>query len=256
MAHIVAITLKKGGVGKTTTTANLGAALALRGKRVLLIDSDAQANLSILFLGTVAAERIAAGLYEVYTDQIPLTDVIIPIPDYRCLHLVPATKALDNVDTALSSAPGRELTLREKLNDIVDNYDWILIDCPPSTTTLTQNALTASNWYILPIATEILAWEGSDKLTDTIKLIQRRVNPSLQLLAVLPTMYDSRTLHGREILQSLQAKHGHFVSAPIPHTVKFPDSIVTQKPLVALDPKHPGALAYEELADEVISRAS
>lgn len=250
MARIVAIILQKGGTAKSVTTANLGTALAEQGQRVLLIDLDPQASLTES-LG-VKPTDLQRSLHEVLMGEIALPDVSIPIGH---ITLVPSVIDLASAELFMNAEVGRDQILTEALAPVLDQYDWILIDCPPSLSLLTLNALTAADSYLVPCETQFLALRGLDHLTKTIERVKRRTNPRLTLLGVLPTKFNPRTVLDNDVLAELRSRYPGKVFEPIKFSVRFSESTVAGQPLIIYDPKHPGAQAYRELA-EVISRAS
>ncbi|MFV9505977.1 MAG: ParA family protein [Oscillochloridaceae bacterium umkhey_bin13] len=249
MARIVAIILQKGGTAKSVTTANLGMALAERGQRVLLIDLDPQASLTES-LG-VKPTDLHRSLHEVLIGEAALREVALPIGP---LTLIPSVIDLASAELLMSAEVGRDQILTEALAPVLDQFDWILIDCPPSLSLLTLNALTAADEYLVPCETQFLALRGLDHLTKTIERIRRRTNPRLGLLGVLPTKYNPRTTLDNEVLAELRARYPGKVFEPIKFSVRFSESTVAGKALLEYDPKHPGAQSYRDLA-EVVSRA-
>jgi chromosome partitioning protein len=249
MARIIAIILQKGGTAKSVTTANLGMALAERGQRVLLLDLDPQASLTES-LG-VKPTDLTRSLHEVLLGEVALLDVAIPIDSFT---LIPSVIDLASAEILMSAEVGRDQILTEALAPALDQFDWILIDCPPSLSLLTLNALTAADEYLVPCETQFLALRGLDHLTRTIERIKRRTNPRLRLLGVLPTKFNPRTTLDNEVLAELPTRYPGKVFDPVKFSVRFSESTVAGKPLLAYDPKHPGAQTYRDLA-EVISRA-
>lgn len=247
MARIIALANQKGGVSKTTSAINLGAALAELDRRVLLIDLDPQASLTAA-LGVNPAE-LPASIHDVLVRKTPLPEIIITAAG---LHVAPATIDLAAAEIHLLNEIGREQVLAEALADVAEMFDDILIDCPPSLGQLTINALTAADAVLIPIECSYLALRGVDQLTDTIAKIRRRSNPQLRLLGVLPTMYEGRTLHEREVLADLRRRFPDHVYDPIPRSVRFRDSTLAGIPLLAYDSSHPGAAAYRALARKVL----
>lgn len=247
MARIIALANQKGGVSKTTSAINLGAALAELDRRVLLIDLDPQASLTAA-LGVNPAE-LPASIHDVLVRKTPLPEIIITAAG---LHVAPATIDLAAAEIHLLNEIGREQVLAEALADVAEMFDDILIDCPPSLGQLTINALTAADAVLIPIECSYLALRGVDQLTDTIAKIRRRSNPQLRLLGVLPTMYEGRTLHEREVLADLRGRFPDHVYDPIPRSVRFRDSTLAGTPLLAYDSSHPGAAAYRALARKVL----
>jgi chromosome partitioning protein len=252
-ARIISMVNQKGGVGKTTSTVSLGAALAGYGRRVLLVDFDPQGALSVA-LG-VNAYELDLTVYNLLTQpDCHVGDVIIPTV-VENLDLLPSNIDLSAAEVQLVSEVGREHALSRVLAPIVDEYDVILIDCQPSLGLLTVNALAASQGVIIPMETEYFALRGVALLKDTIDKVISRINPDLQIIGVLATMYDPRTLHSREVLQTVRQAFGDSVfQTVISRTVKFPDSAVAGEPITTFAPTSSGANAYRQLAREVLAR--
>lgn len=252
-ARVISMVNQKGGVGKTTSTVSLGAALAGYGRKVLLVDFDPQGALSVA-LG-INPNEIDLSIYNLLTQSdCHIGDVIVStrVPG---LDLVPSNIDLSAAEVQLVSEVGREYALQRVLAPIIEDYDIVLIDCQPSLGLLTLNALTASTEVIIPMETEYFALRGVALLKDTIDKVVSRLNPQLRIVGVLPTMYDPRTLHGREVLQSVTGAFGDTVfSTIINRTVKFPDSAVAGEPITTFAPTSSGAQAYRRLAREVLAR--
>ena len=247
MARIITLANQKGGVGKTTTAINLGAALSEQGRRVLLIDADPQASLSAaLGLDPGALPR---SLFEVLTESLPVGEVIYAVGD---LTIVPATIDLAAAEVQLINEVGRERILADALAPVSADYDEILIDCPPTLGILTINALTAASHVLIPVECQFLAIRGLAQLMQSIEKIQRRTNPRLRLLGILPTMYDPRNVHDQDVLTTLEAEFKGQVFQPIRRSVRFAESALAGKPILAYEGGHPGAQAYRELAEEVL----
>lgn len=247
MARIITLANQKGGVGKTTTAINLGAALRERGRRVLLIDADPQASLSAA-LG-VDPGALSRSLFEVLTENLPISDVIQAAGE---LTIVPATIDLAAAEVQLINEVGRERILADALAPISADYDEILIDCPPTLGILTINALTAASHVLIPVECQFLAIRGLAQLMQSIEKIQRRTNPRLRLLGILPTMYDPRNVHDHDVLTTLEAEFTGRVFLPIRRSVRFAESALAGKPILSYEGGHPGAQAYRELAEEVL----
>jgi chromosome partitioning protein len=247
MARIIALANQKGGVGKTTSTINLGAALAECGRRVLLVDVDPQASLTDA-LG-IDASALPHSIYDVLTDGLALTTIVQQV---GTLTVAPATIDLAVAEMQLLNEVGREQILSDALATVVDAYDEVLIDCPPSLGILTINALTAADAVIVPVECQYLALRGLTQLMQSIEKIRRRTNPRLILLGVLPTMYDNRTVHEQEVLERLHAQFPHQVFTPIRRSVRFAETTVAGQSMLEYDAQHPGAQAYRALAAEVL----
>ncbi len=252
-ARVIAMVNQKGGVGKTTSTVSLGAALAGYGRRVLLVDFDPQGALAIA-LGINPME-LELTVYNLLTQpDCQVGDVIIST-DLPMMDLLPSNIDLSAAELQLVSEVGREFALGRALEPILPDYDVILIDCQPSLGLLTLNALTASHDVIVPMECEYFALRGVALLMDTITKVQERLNPNLAILGVLATMYDPRTLHSREVLTTVRQAFGDRVfSTVINRTIKFPDSAVAGEPITTFAPGSMGANAYQRLAREVLAR--
>ncbi len=252
-ARVISMVNQKGGVGKTTSTVSLGAALAGYGRRVLLVDFDPQGAVSVA-LG-MNPNEMDLSIYNMLTQKdCHVGDVIVNtrVPG---LDLLPSNIDLSAAEIQLVSEVGREYALQRALAPIIDDYDFVLIDCQPSLGLLTLNALTASKEVIIPMETEYFALRGVALLKDTIDKVVSRLNPELRIVGVLPTMYDPRTLHSREVLESVTGAFGDTVfSTTIHRTVKFPDSAVAGEPITTFAPSSGGAEAYRRLAREVLAR--
>ncbi len=252
-AMIIALCNQKGGVGKTTTTINLGAALVETGRRVLLVDFDPQGSLSV-GLG-VNPHTLDRSIYNLLLGGDTAAEEVIATTNVDGLDILPSNIDLSAAEIQLVSEVAREQTLLRVLEKIKDRYDVILIDCPPSLGLLTINALTAADKVIMPLECEFFALRGIALLTDTIAKVQDRLNPDLQTLGILGTMFDSRTLHSREVLERVvQAFDETVFHTVIRRTVKFPETTVAGEPITTYASASPGATAYRTLAREVLSR--
>ncbi|NLH70400.1 MAG: ParA family protein [Brooklawnia sp.] len=252
-AIIIALTNQKGGVGKTTTTINLGAALAETGRRVLLVDFDPQGSASV-GLG-VNPHTLDQSIYNLLISREFSFDEIVLSTTVDGLDLLPANIDLSAAELQLVSEVAREQTLKRVLAPLRDRYDFILIDCAPSLGLLTVNALTASDKVLIPLECEFFALRGVALLTDTIAKVTERLNNDLELLGILATMFDSRTLHSREVLERVLEAFGDKVfHTVIRRTIKFPETTVAGEPITAYAPSSPGAAAYRMLAREVLAR--
>jgi chromosome partitioning protein len=252
-ARVISMCNQKGGVGKTTTTINLGAALAEFGRKVLLVDFDPQGSLSV-GLG-LNPHEMDLTIYNLLMDrEIGLDDVVVPsgVPG---MDLLPSNIDLSAAEVQLVHEVAREQTLARVLAPAMATYDVILIDCQPSLGLLTVNALTASDGVIVPLECEYFALRGVALLKTTIDKVRERLNPKLEIDGVLGTMYDGRTLHGREVMQRLvQAWGDQVFHTVIRRTVKFSDSTVAGEPITSYATTSPGADAYRQLAKEVALR--
>jgi chromosome partitioning protein len=252
-ARVVALCNQKGGVGKTTTTISLGAALAEYGRKVLLVDFDPQGSMSV-GLG-LNPNEIDIGTYQLLMDpDIAFEDVVVST-DVPGMDLLPANIDLSAAEIQLVHEVGREQVLASRIEPLRERYDVILIDCQPSLGLLTVNALTASDGVIIPLECEYFALRGVALLKDTIDKVQKRLNPRLRIDGLLGTMYDGRTLHSREVLETLVKGWGDTVfHTVIRRTVKFSDATVAGEPITEYASSSPGAESYRQLAREVIVR--
>jgi chromosome partitioning protein len=252
-ALVIAMCNQKGGVGKTTTTINLGAALAELGRRVLLVDFDPQGSLSV-GLG-VNPHTLEHSIYNLLLSRDTPIDDVIDRTGVPNLDILPSNIDLSAAEVQLVSEVAREQTLLRVLESVKSRYDVILIDCAPSLGLLTINALTAADKVIMPLETEFFALRGIALLTDTITKVTDRLNPRLEILGILGTMYDPRTLHSREVLERVVQAFGDRVfHTVIRRTVKFPETTVAGEPITTYATTSPGATAYRTLAREVLAR--
>lgn len=252
-ATIIALTNQKGGVGKTTTTINLGACLVETGRKVLLVDFDPQGSLSV-GLG-INPHTLEQSIYNLLLSRDCTPGDVITTTSTPGLDILPANIDLSAAEVQLVSEVAREQTLQRVLNKLRGDYDYILIDCAPSLGLLTVNALTAADWVIMPLELEFFALRGIALLTDTIEKVQDRLNPDLKILGLLGTMYDSRTLHAREVLERIVEAFGDKVfHTVIKRTVRFPETTVAGEPITTYAPSSPGAASYRQLAREVLLR--
>ncbi|RFU38872.1 ParA family protein [Actinomadura logoneensis] len=253
-ARIVSICNQKGGVGKTTTTINLGAALAEYGRRVLLVDFDPQGALSV-GLGKGDPRQLEVTIHNLLLERDTEWEDVVIETGVDGMDLLPSNIDLSGAEVQLVHEVGREYILAGALKSAVPHYDYILIDCQPSLGLLTVNALAASEGVLIPLECEYFAMRGVALLMETIDKVQQRINPSLAIDGVLGTMYDSRTLHTREVLGRIVEAFGDKVfHTVINRTVRFPDATVAGEPITYFDPSSMGANAYRSLAREVLER--
>ncbi len=252
-ARIVAMCNQKGGVGKTTTTINLGAALAEYGRRVLLVDFDPQGAASV-GVG-VNPHELELSVYNLLMERgVELSDVVQSTA-IDGLDVVPANIDLSAAEVQLVGEVARESVLSRALRPALDDYDVVLVDCQPSLGLLTVNALTAAHGVLIPLECEFFALRGVALLIETIEKVRDRLNPALEIDGILPTMYDSRTLHSREVVARVHEAFGDtLLHTLIGRTVKFPDASVAAEPITAYAPNHAGAEAYRQLARELVAR--
>jgi chromosome partitioning protein len=252
-ARVVAVCNQKGGVGKTTTTINLGAALAEFGRRVLLVDFDPQGALSV-GLG-IQPHELEATVYNLLMERGASTADVVIKTSVADMHLLPSNIDLSGAEVQLVHEVGREFVLGGVLEPLLPEYDVVLIDCQPSLGLLTVNALACADAIIVPLECEYFAMRGVALLTETVDKVSRRINPRLTMDGLLATMYDSRTLHSREVLTRVVDRFGDQVfHTVISRTVRFPDATVAGEPITNFDPASTGATAYRELAKEVLER--
>ncbi len=251
-ARVIALCNQKGGVGKTTSTINLGAALVEYGRRVLLVDLDPQGALSV-GLG-VPAQHLERTVYNALMERgTTLADVRVPT-DIPGLDLVPSNIDLSAAEVQLVSEVAREQTLMRKLASVRNEYDYILIDCQPSLGLLTVNALTAAQGVVIPLECEFFSLRGVALLVDTIDKVKERLNPQLEISGILATMYDARTVHCKEVFSRVVEAFGDTVfQTVITRTVRFPETTVAGQPITTWAPTSSGASAYRDLAKEVIA---
>lgn len=252
MAKVYALANQKGGVGKTTTAVNLGAYLALRGKKTLVVDVDPQAN-ATSSLG-FDKQKIDPSIYHALLQEVPLTRLIL-LTDRVRLDLVPSSPTLAGAEVELVPMMARELRLREALAPVLNRYDYVLIDCPPSLGLLTVNALAAADGVLIPIQCEYLPLEGVGLLIRTISLVRQRLNPRLGIAGLIMTMYDGRTSLAQQVVAEVRA---HFprqtFQTIIPRNVRLSEAPSHGQTILQYAPSSPGALAYSALATELLRR--
>jgi chromosome partitioning protein len=250
MGRVISFANQKGGVAKTTTTLNLGVALAEQNLRVLLCDLDPQGNLTMS--QGLNPDTIERSMFDVLVHRLPIQEVI-PHTEF---DLAVSSIDLAGAELALSSMIGRERALEKALAPVRDSYDYVLIDTPPSLGLLTINALVASNGVIVPVQCEYLSLRGLVQLENTLSMIRENLNPDVGIEGILPTMYDSRTLHSREAVEILQENFGDLVfDTKIKKTVRYAEAPVKGTSVLKYDPSGSAAQAYRDLAKEVLNGA-
>ncbi|GGB95133.1 ParA family protein [Cellulomonas carbonis] len=252
-ARIIALCNQKGGVGKTTTTINLAAALADYGRRVLIVDFDPQGAASV-GLGT-SPHELDRTIYNLLMERGARLEEMVRPTAVPGLDLLPANIDLSAAEVQLVGEVARESVLSRVLRPAEEQYDVILVDCQPSLGLLTVNALTAAHGVLIPLECEFFALRGVALLIETVEKVRDRLNPRLQVDGILATMHDPRTLHSREVLARVHEAFGdQLLHTVIGRTVKFPDSSVAAEPITTYAPTHPGAAAYRQLARELVAR--
>lgn len=250
MGRIIAIANQKGGVGKTTTSVNLSACLAHIGKKVLLIDTDPQGN-ATSGVGINKGD-VQNCIYDILIDDVPMKDVILPtkVPQLDC---IPATISLAGAEIELVSTISREVRMKHAIQEIKADYDYIIIDCPPSLGLLTINALTASDSIVIPVQCEYYALEGLSQLLSTIRLVQKHLNENLVIDGVLLTMFDARTNLGIQVIDEVKKYFQDKVyKTIIPRNVRLSEAPSHGEPIILYDARSRGAEVYLELAKEVV----
>lgn len=251
MGRIIAVANQKGGVGKTTTTINLGASLAHAGKKVLLVDSDAQGN-ATSGLGIRKGE-VNEDIYDILINEAPISEVILK-SSRENMDVVPASIQLAGAEVELSNLDRRETRLKSALNEIRDQYDYILIDCPPSLGHLTINAFTASDSVLIPVQCEYYALEGLSQLLNTVRLVQKHFNNDLKIEGVLLTMLDRRTNLGYEVVEEVKKYfHEKVYETIIPRNVRLSEAPSYGLSIIDYDLQSIGAKTYQDLAKEVLN---
>jgi chromosome partitioning protein len=247
---VIAFANQKGGVAKTTTTLNLAVAFAERGLRVLAIDLDPQGNLTMS--QGMNPDTIERSMFDVLVHKLPITEVV----ERTEIDIAVSSIDLAGAELALSSMIGRERALEKALQPVKSEYDYILIDTPPSLGLLTINALVASNGVIVPVQCEYLSLRGLVQLENTLSMIRENLNPEVRIAGILPTMYDNRTLHSREAVEILEENFGELVfRTRIRKTIRYAEAPVKGSSVLKYEPNGPAAEAYRTLAEEVLDGA-
>ena len=249
MGRIISIANQKGGVGKTTTAINLSTVLAKRNKKTLLIDMDPQGNATS---GVGIEKNSEKSTYNVLIEENPIEEAILKT-DIKNLDICPSTINLAGAEVELVSMMSREMRLKEKLESVKDNYDYILIDCPPSLGLITLNAFTASNSVLIPVQCEYYALEGLGQLLNTVKLVKKHLNKDLEIEGALLTMFDTRTNLSKQVVDEVKRYFGDKVyKTVIPRNVKLSEAPSYGMPITVYDPRSKGAKCYDKLGKEVI----
>ncbi|MCW2754210.1 MAG: soj 1 [Marmoricola sp.] len=250
--RVIAVANQKGGVAKTTTVASLGTALAELGQRVLLIDLDPQACLT--FSLGIDPEDLELSIHHVLTKGVPATEVMATTEDG--VDLLPATIELARAEADLLTRTGREYVIRTVVEELDDDYDWVLLDCPPSLGVLTVAALTAATGVLIPLQCETLSHRGVGQLLDTVHDVRRFTNRELEVWGVLPTLYDGRTTHARAVLETISETYDlAVIEPPIPKSIRFAEAPAAGRSILTTATSTKGAQAYREVAATLLRRA-
>jgi chromosome partitioning protein len=250
MARVIAFANQKGGVAKTTSVVSMGAALSERGRRVLTIDLDAQGALT--FSLGIDPDDLDETVNDVLVRRLPLEKVLIQ----REIDLVPSNIDLAGAEAVLLAKTGREYALQRAMRDVLDQYDYILLDCPPSLGILTINGLTAADDVLIPLQCEALSHRGVGQLIETLNDIRHFTNPNLETLGLIPTMYDGRSRHARQVLEDVGSRYDVKVfEPPVRKSIRFAEASQAGKSILAFAPTHPGAMSYRLIARQIDERA-
>ena len=253
--RIFVVANQKGGVGKTTTAVNIAAALSMGGLKVLVVDLDPQGNASTALGVEHSSYKGILGTYEVLMGTAPIKDVIQKVAGFPVLDCIPSNTSLAQAEINLVSMVARESRLKDSLNEIAENYDYIFIDCPPSLGLLTVNAFSAATEVLIPIQCEYYALEGLSQLLETYKIVKQRLNPELTLSTIVLTMFDSRTRLANDVVANVRS---HFprelIDIPIPRAVRLSEAPSYSQTVMTYDPSSTGAVAYMQVAREIAER--
>lgn len=249
MSRIIAIANQKGGVGKTTTSINLSASLAEKGKKVLVIDADPQGNATSGF--GIEKNELENTIYELILGECSINECIVPAMEN--ISVVPSNVNLAAAEIELIGVERKEFILRNEVDYVKDKYDFIIIDCPPSLNMLTINAMTTADSVLVPVQCEYYALEGLSQLIHTINLVKERLNPDLVMEGVVFTMYDSRTNLSMQVVENVKENlHQHIYDTMIPRNIRLAEAPSYGMPICKYDPKSAGAEAYRNLAEEIL----
>jgi chromosome partitioning protein len=246
VARVIAFANQKGGVAKTTSVVSMGAALSERGRRVLVVDLDAQGALT--FSLGIDPDDLDETVNDVLIRRLPIEKVLIQ----RELDLVPSNINLAGAEAVLLAKTGREYALQRAMRDVLDQYDYILLDCPPSLGILTINGLTAAGEVVIPLQCEALSHRGVGQLIETLNDIRHFTNPDLNILGALPTMFDGRSRHARQVLEDVGSRYAvNVFEPPVRKSIRFAEASQAGKSILAFAPTHPGAMSYRLIARQI-----
>jgi len=251
-ARIVTFVNQKGGVGKTTTAVSVAAALGRQGQRVLLVDMDPQANATS---ASGLDARAQEGVYGILLDEVPASQCIVPVPD-EPFSVIPSSPGLAGAEVELVPVMARERRLATALAPLRPDFDWILVDCPPSLGLLTINALTASDAVVIPVQCEYMALEGLSRLMETLELVRKNLNPHLTVLGVILTMFDGRTRLAQQVVDEVRSHFSQAFETVIPRAVRLSEAPSHGQTIFRYDPGGRAANAYEALAVELLARTA